>query len=91
MNPQAVAQTVAMVVTFVGRQPVPVTFTVQPGQRWEYNLADAAQMPLTGVHNALVRLTCDPGWCPVWATMYADALRRGSVASHPDIKWGCAR
>ncbi|HEY3499460.1 MAG TPA: hypothetical protein VGK73_32445 [Polyangiaceae bacterium] len=78
-----------MVVMFVGQPAVPVVITKNPGERWEYNLADAAPMPLTSIHNATVRVSCSPGWCPVWATMYADALRRGSVASHPEIQWGC--
>lgn len=81
--------TVTVTTRFIGQQPRPWSATLGPGERWELNLADVAPMPLWTVHNAVVTIECSVAWCPAWATIYAEPLKRGVVASHPDIKWGC--
>jgi hypothetical protein len=80
---------VRLAIQFVGQPVRVIALPIAAGDRWEYNLAEAATMPLTSIHNATVKIDCDPAWCPTWATIYADSLRRGTVASHPEIQWGC--
>lgn len=84
-------QSVTLTVAFIGGNRTARTYTAAPGGRWEANLADFAEFALTSVHNATVKVECSPMFCPTWATIYADTLKRGSTASHPEIIWGCPR
>lgn len=84
-------QTLTLTVAFIGGNRTTRSYTRAPGERWEENLATFAEFPLVSIHNATVKVECSPMFCPTWATIYADTLKRGSTASHPEIKWGCSR
>lgn len=82
-----VPQAVSITVRWDAQPPRSVTRTVAAGGREAFNLEDFT--PGNGNWNGTVEMSCSPGWCAESVSIYADNLKRGVVASHPQVKWGC--
>lgn len=82
-----VPQTVRLVIRWDGQPAVTPSKTMAVGGREAFNLAD--YVPGNGNFNGTVEMSCSPGWCAEAVSIYADTLKRGTVASHPQVKWGC--
>jgi hypothetical protein len=86
-NPHPVPQTIRLVIRWDGASPVPLSSTLAVGGRWAIPIAD--YVPGGGNWNGTAEATCDPDGCPSTVSIYADNLKRGTVASHPAIEWEC--
>jgi hypothetical protein len=86
-NAEAVPQTVRLVIRWDGQAPIGTARTIAVGGREAFTLEQF--VPATGNWNGTVEMSCSPGTCAEVVSIYADNLKRGTVASHPQVKWRC--
>lgn len=82
-----VPQTATLTVRWDGQPPRTITRDMGVGGRAAVSLDETVPGP--GNWNGTVEMRCAPGWCAETVSIYADNLKRGTVASHPQVKWGC--
>lgn len=81
------AQTVKLTIRWDGQPPTDTSRVIGVGGREAFDLA--AYVPGPGNWNGTVEMSCSPGECAEVVSIYADNLKRGTVASHPQVKWRC--